>query len=146
MHFMNRSARVWPAGTAALLACASLHAATQTIPELPAAFTGTWHDADNGMIAVHPSRTALDVWGTDRASIYRTVCIVDAKENTEATCTGDGYNHLERLRFNYRSRFKLDASANGGAGQITEEWEAQLATGTVRGRSVFKRQAPPASR
>lgn len=146
---MNRKRRHFTCGwlaCAALLYVQPLHAAIQAAPELPTAYTGTWRDADNGMIAVQAAGTALEVWGTDRASIYRTVCIVDAKENTAATCTGEGYNHLERLRFNYRSRFRLDATANGGEGQITEEWEAQLATGTVRGRVVFKRQPPAAGR
>lgn len=147
MLFATAPVRPTLVGIAALLASVTLHAAIQqAAPELPAAYSGTWKDTDIGMIAVHPSGNALEVWGTDRASIYRTVCIVDPKDSTVATCAGDGFNHLERLRFSYRSRFKLDAAAHGGAGQITEDWEAQLATGTVRGRVVFKRQAQPASR
>ena len=102
-------------GIVALLTSVTLHAAIQqAAPELPAAYSGTWKDTDIGMIAVHPSGNALEVWGTDRASIYRTVCIVDPKDSTVATCAGDGFNHLERLRFSYRSRFKLDAAAHGG--------------------------------
>lgn len=147
MLFATAPVRPTLVGIVALLTSVTLHAAIQqAAPELPAAYSGTWKDTDNGMIAVHPSGNALEVWGTDRASIYRTVCIVDPKDSTVATCAGDGFNHLERLRFSYRSRFKLDAAAHGGAGQITEDWEAQLATGTVRGRVVFKRQAQPASR
>lgn len=131
MLFATAPVRPTLVGIVALLTSVTLHAAIQqAAPELPAAYSGN----------------ALEVWGTDRASIYRTVCIVDPKDSTVATCAGDGFNHLERLRFSYRSRFKLDAAAHGGAGQITEDWEAQLATGTVRGRVVFKRQAQPASR
>lgn len=112
-------------------------------------FFGTWRDKDGGLIAIplDAGGEMRDLFGTDRESIYRCTCTADPADPSVATCTGDGYNHVEGFRFSYRNRLKM-----GKDETLTEDWEAwkeQSPKGSLKGQAVFrrtKRQDPTVTR
>jgi hypothetical protein len=101
------------------------------------AWAGKWYDNTGGLMALTVRDGLIDLYGTDRASIYRGLCIVDPPNGSAATCSGEGVNHERGLRFAYRSQLHL--LANGG---IEERWEALGPGMRLEGKARFQRQAP----
>ena len=99
------------------------------------AWTGTWKAGSGALLSVTENAGTLDVWGTDAASVFRLICVVNQKDATQASCVGDGVNHVRGTRFNYRNKLRM------AAGAITEDWEAQEFLGSADGRETFKRVA-----
>jgi hypothetical protein len=108
-------------------------------PKFPDWWVGTWKDKEGGLIAIASQGGVLDLYGADRAAIYRGICLADLKDNSIATCVGDGYNHVEGMRFQYRNRLKL----NDEKTVLTEEWDAQYSRGSIKGQAVFQPVAKP---
>ncbi|MCA3219060.1 MAG: hypothetical protein ING59_10995 [Burkholderiales bacterium] len=104
-------------------------------------WAGNWKDDRGGLAVVVAREGVLDMFGTDAASIYRAVCVLDAPSRQTATCAGDGVNHERGFRFVYRSQLRL-----GEAGTLTEEWEAQGPNVRLQGKAVFKRAAVEGAR
>ncbi len=96
-------------------------------------WTGSWKGATGAIMSLMEGGGTLDAWGKDEASFYRLTCMVDQKDATQASCVGEGVNHLRGTRFTYRSKLRLGVSG------ITEQWEAQEFTGSAEGRESFTR-------
>ena len=118
-------------GCALVIGAMSLAAQAQSAP----GWAGTWKASSGALLSVKENGGTLDVWGTDAASVFRLTCVVNQKDLAQATCVGDGVNHVRGTRFNYRNKLRLAANA------ITEDWEAQEFLGGADGRETFQRVA-----
>ena len=127
MH-SNLSVRV---GWALVIGTLSLAAQAQSA----GTWSGTWKAGSGALLSVTENGGTLDVWGTDAASVFRLTCVVNQKDLAQASCVGDGVNHVRGTRFNYRNKLRV------AAGAITEDWEAQEFLGGADGRETFQRVA-----
>lgn len=119
--------------TLALLAATTMSLAAHA--QANTGWTGTWKGAQGALMSAVESGGSIDVWGKDEASIYRLSCVVDRKDASQASCVGEGMNHVRGTRFTYRSKLKLSG------GTLAEQWEAQEFLGTAEGRETFTRVA-----
>jgi hypothetical protein len=115
------------------VACAFCALTTAALAQGAPSWTGSWKGANGALMSLMEGGGTLDAWGKDEASFYRLTCTVDQKDTSQATCFGEGVNHMRGTRFTYRSKLRLGVSG------ITEQWEAQEFAGTAEGRESFTR-------
>lgn len=99
-------------------------------------WNGVWTDRNGGAMIVHEQNGFLDVSGTDAASQYNSICIVENAEEKIYSCVGDGMQYgSENSRFLYRSTMQLMKD-----GTVKEEWEGKLVDkDAIKGTATFEK-------
>lgn len=98
-------------------------------------FEGVWKSESSEIISINYANNMLEVFGTDKASIFHYSCTYKAQY---ANCLGKGVNHTisPPAQFLIETRLTLEIDKN----QIIDEWTVTFSNlKKIQGKSVLKK-------